>query len=75
MNPGNQEVFISNELLRESSDEELRAALTETQQKLLELRSEDSLGRVWNPKRPHLAKGYKKLIARIKTVLRERGYR
>ena len=68
MKSANQEVFISAEFLRESSPDELVAAIDEAQQKLLELRSEANFAPLG---KPHLVKAYKKLIARAKTILRE----
>lgn len=72
MREENQEIFLSAQAIRETglSNSDLQLLLTETQQKLLSLRTQIALG----PVRPHLIKGYRKLIARIKTVINERCY-
>lgn len=63
------DVFPSLDLLRESSDKELNQVVQESQQTLLEIRTQANFAPV--PK-PHLIKAHKKLIARCKTVLNER---
>ena len=74
MKDENKEVFIPVADLRESSDDELQTVIDETQKKLLEIREQSSYGlRSSNVEKPHLVREYKKLIARCKTVLRERG--
>ena len=68
--PANQEVFISAEFLREAPAEEIKEMIAETEAKLLGLRTTAQFNR---PERPHLFKAYRRLIARAKTILRERG--
>ena len=74
MKDENREVFLSIEDLRDTPTEDLKDVIFETKQKLLRIR-EQSLccGRAMIAKKPHLIKGYKKLIARCKTLLREQG--
>jgi ribosomal protein L29 len=71
----NEEVFVKAALLRELSTEELKKALKETGAQLVALRDISAIGAARtkpNYEKPHLIKGYQKLIARIKTILRER---
>jgi len=75
MKAQNQEVFLSTEFLRDSSDEELKALIKETQRDIFEVRNQLVWGRKFNIERPHLVNGYKKLIARAKTILNERRKR
>lgn len=63
------EVLPSIDLLRESTDEELAKVIEESQQSLLDIRTQANFTPV--PK-PHLIRSYRKLIARCKTILRER---
>lgn len=56
------------ELLRESTVEELNKVIEESQQTLLEIRTQANFAPV--PK-PHLIRSYKKLIAQCKTVLND----
>jgi len=64
----NKEVFVDTKTLRECSTDELQMALKEAREPLSTRTKPDY------PK-PHLVKGYRKLIARIETILRERQLR
>lgn len=55
--------------LRDFSDKELTTLLSETQEKLRVFRFKDSVGQL---KQNHNLSDLKKLIARIKTLLKER---
>ena len=72
MKKENAEVMIKAEDLRQATDEELEQVIEESTQKLHEMRSADMHGNKWIPKKPHLIKAHKKLIARANTILRER---
>lgn len=70
MRDENKEVFIPAKDLRECTLPELRAVIFEAQQNLHRLRHRKEL----TPHlKSHLFKGYKKLIARCKTIFRERS--
>lgn len=71
MRQENQEVFISAQALRESTPEEIRALIAEAQQKLLDLKTQAQYRPPYD--NSHLFKGYRRLIARAKTILREMG--
>ena len=57
------------EQLQDSSDDELMARMTDIHESLLSLRFRQASGQVQDPKR---VRKYRKAIARIHTVLRER---
>ncbi len=65
-----QVAIPSLELLRESTDDELEAVIKESQQAILELKTQAQFA---SPEKPHLIRTHKKLIARCKTLLRERS--
>ena len=69
MTDENREVFIDATTLRTCAPEELKAVIKESQVKLLDLRTQ---AQFCSPGNSHLFKGYRKLIARAKTVLNER---
>ncbi len=64
------DVLPSIDLLRESSDKELEAVIEESQQALLDIRTQAQFA---PPEKPHLFKAHRKLIARCKSVLNERS--
>jgi ribosomal protein L29 len=69
----NKEVFIGAEDLRECTIEQLQEVIEETKQKLFELRRISAeMNRV---DKPHLFAGYRRLIARAETILREKQCR
>jgi len=70
----NDEIYISNELLRESSDEELEDVIKDCQERLFEMRHQQASLKGLTMKRHHIIKATKKLIARAKTILNERKY-
>jgi len=75
MRTENAEVFVSAQDLRESSTDELLEALKEAEENLLRIREEAAVGATRlqpDYEKPHIVKGHRKLIARIKTILRER---
>lgn len=57
------------EQLQDSSDDELMARMTDIHESLLSIRFRQASGQVQDPKR---VRKYRKAIARINTVLRER---
>ncbi len=74
MRSENREVLIDTKTLRESSTEELEGALQEAKERLHTIKSEAAVGATRcrpDYRKPHLVKGYRKLIARIETILRE----
>jgi len=69
MREENKEIFISPQGLRETPTDDLENLIAETRQKMLEMRTQEQLsGKI----RAHELKGYRRLIARTKTILRER---
>lgn len=69
MRTESQEVFISADFLRDASDEELKGLIEETQKRLLDLKTQ---AQFCPPEKSHLFRSYRRLIARAKTILRER---
>lgn len=65
-----QVAIPSIELLRESTDDELEAVIKESQQAILDLKTQAQFAPL---EKPHLIRTHKKLIARCKTLLRERS--
>lgn len=63
------EVFPSIDLLRESQDHEIEEVIKESQEALLEIRTQANFCPI---EKPHLIRQHKRLIARCKTILRER---
>lgn len=79
MKTENKGVFVEADTLRQTPTADLQLALKDAKDSLFHLREQSAGFAVPRNKldcrKPHLMKGYKKLIARIETVLAEKHLR